>query len=59
MACREYIRLAGVTPVPAQSSSTPSESARPPFDWQSCVAALTAEETAKNLLSGALRSEVC
>jgi hypothetical protein len=32
-AYREYIRLAGVAPPPA-----------PPFDWQSCVAALTTED---------------
>jgi hypothetical protein len=47
-ACREYIRLAGVTPTPAPPpGSNLSPSAQPPFDWQSCVAALTAEHREK------------
>ncbi len=46
-ACREYIRLAGVTPPAPPSSSNPSPSAQPLFDWQSCVAALTTENRAK------------
>ncbi len=47
-ACREYIRLAGVTPLPAPPpSSKPSQSAQPPLDWSACVAALTAEHRAK------------
>jgi hypothetical protein len=47
-ACREYIHLAGVTPPPAPPpGSNPSPSAQPPFDWQSCVAALTAEHRQK------------
>ena len=47
-ACREYIRLADVPPPPAPpSSSNPSPSVQPPFDWQSCVAALTPEHRAK------------
>ncbi|MGO9585165.1 MAG: DUF3987 domain-containing protein [Limisphaerales bacterium] len=46
-ACREYIRLADVPPPPAPpSSSNPSPSSQPPFDWQSCVAALTPEHRA-------------
>ena len=47
-ACREYIRLADVPPPPAPpSSSNPSPSVQPPFDWQACVAALTPEHRAK------------
>ena len=47
-ACREYIHLAGVIPPPTPpSGSNPSPSAQPPFDWQSCVAALTAEHRQK------------
>ena len=46
-ACREYIRLADVPPPPVPpSSSNPSPSSQPPFDWQSCVAALTPEHRA-------------
>lgn len=47
-ACREYIQLAGVTPSPAPPASfNPSLSAQPSFDWQFCVAALTAEHRRK------------
>ncbi len=48
-ACRDYIRLADVPPPPPAppSSSNPSPSVQPPFDWQSCVAALTPEHRAK------------
>ncbi len=47
-ACREYIRLAGVTPPPAPPSSFKQSSPdQPPFDWQSCVAALTTGHRAK------------
>lgn len=47
-ACREYIRLAGVTSPPAPPSCfNPSPSAQPPFDWQSCVAALTVDHRHK------------
>jgi len=43
-ACREYIRLADVPSPPAlPSSSHQSPPVQPPFDWQSCVAALTPE----------------
>ena len=43
-AANAYIRLADVTPSSAPPpSSNPSPSAQPPFDWQSCVAALTPE----------------
>jgi hypothetical protein len=46
-ACREYIRLAGATRLPAiASSSNPSPSVQPLFDWQACVAALTPEHRA-------------
>ncbi len=54
-ACREFIRLAGVTSLPAPPSSlNPSplvppamQKPQPPFDWTSCVAAFTAEHRAK------------
>ncbi|MBI4327157.1 MAG: hypothetical protein HY674_18125 [Chloroflexi bacterium] len=47
-ACREYMRLAGVMPPPAPPVSfNPSPSAQPPFDWQTCVAALTTEHQLK------------
>jgi hypothetical protein len=47
-ACREFIRLAGVTPPPAPpGGSNPSPSAQPSFDWQSCVTALTPDQRAK------------
>jgi len=47
-ACREFIQLAGVALPPAPpSSSNPSPSVQRPFDWQSCVAALTPEHRAK------------
>jgi hypothetical protein len=41
-AYREYIHIADVTPPLAlPPRSNPSPSIQPPFDWQSCVAALT------------------
>jgi len=43
-ACREYIRLAGVTPSRSQPST---QNSQPPFDWPACVAALTPEHRAK------------
>jgi hypothetical protein len=47
-ACREYIRLAGVTPPPAPPASSPPAPAAPPsFDWPSCVIALTPEDRHK------------
>lgn len=47
-ACREYIRLAGVTAPPAPPlRSNPAPPAQSPFDWQSCVTALTPEHRAK------------
>ncbi len=47
-ACREYIHLAGVTPPPAPpTGSNPSPSVQPPFNWQSCIAAFTAEQQQK------------
>lgn len=58
-ACREFIRLAGVAPLPsaprpasgasASGPASPSPAApRPPFDgWPACVAAFTADHAAK------------
>jgi hypothetical protein len=48
-ACREFMRLAGVTSptAPPPAGSNPSPSAQPPFAWQSCVSALTAEHRQK------------
>lgn len=44
-ACREYIRLAGVSVHPP---TTPKpQSSHPPFDWSACVAAFTPEHRAK------------
>lgn len=43
-ACREFIKLAGVTPSRPQSST---QSSQPPFDWPACVAALTPDHRAK------------
>ena len=47
-ACREFIRLAGITPpgVPPPGFNPPP-SAQAPFDWQPCVVAFTAEQRAK------------
>ena len=47
-ACREYLRLAGVTPPPASPASSPPAPAAPPsFDWPSCVIALTPDDRHK------------
>jgi hypothetical protein len=46
-ACREYIRLAGVTSAAAPSSNSNPCSVVQPFDWQFCVSALTAEHRQK------------
>jgi hypothetical protein len=59
-ACKEFIRLAGVAPLPApprpgvpasgpaSSATPPSAAPRPPFDgWPACNAAFTADHAAK------------
>jgi hypothetical protein len=43
-ACREFIRLAGVTAPRPQPSTLNSQ---PPFDWPACVAALTPDQRLK------------
>lgn len=50
-ACREFIRIAGVTPPSLPpvvlTDSPPAPFTPPTFDWQSCVAAFNAEHRAK------------
>jgi hypothetical protein len=47
-ACREYIRLAGVTlPPAAPQSCKPSRSVQPPFDWSKCVDSFTSQHLEK------------
>lgn len=43
-ACREFIRLAGVTPSPSQPSTLKPQ---PPFDWSASVTALTPDHRRK------------
>lgn len=43
-ACREFIKLAGITPPPPQHSTLNPQSS---FDWPACVAALTPERRAR------------
>lgn len=47
-ACREFIKLAGVTLAPSPLSGPNSTtSTQPPFDWQRCVIALSADPRQK------------
>lgn len=47
-ACREYIRLAGISSTPEPSrGSAPLQSMQPAFEWQPCVTALTPEHRAE------------
>jgi hypothetical protein len=47
-ACREYIRLAGVTlPPAAPQSCKPSRSVQSPFDWSKCVDSFTSQHLEK------------
>jgi hypothetical protein len=46
-ACREFIKLAGITPSPPPPSSSDLSPPQSPFDWQAFVAALTPEHRAK------------
>ena len=48
-ACRELIRLSGITPLPVPSLVSPSAQspAQSPFDWQRCIEAFVTEHRAK------------